>query len=116
MTQYSRGYAFEQKVAGDLTQDGYYVVRAGGSHGVADLVALKPGQVLLVQCKTNGIVTAAEWNKLYDVATRVEAVALVAYRPRRGIIAYRAIQVRREPRDKAMECSAVWTADEVKAT
>jgi Holliday junction resolvase len=111
MTQYAKGYAFEQKVAGDLTQDGYFVIRAGGSHGVADLVALKSGQVLLVQCKTNGVISIGDWNALYGVAERVGAVALVAHRPSRGAVAYRRLDARRVAR-QAVEYTE-WTADEV---
>ena len=113
MTQYAKGYAFEQKVAGHLAQEGYFVIRAGGSHGVADLVALKWGETLLVQCKTNGVISIGDWNALYGVAQRVGAVALVAFRPSRGLIAYRQLGARRVARQAAEY--TVWTADEVVA-
>jgi hypothetical protein len=53
-TNGARGASFERKVADLLESDGYLVIRAAGSHGAADLVALKLGQVLFVQCKLNG--------------------------------------------------------------
>jgi len=111
MTNYANGYAFERTVAGDLNTDGYLVIRSGGSHGAADLVALKPGQVLLVQAKTNGLISVTDWNELLGIAERVGAVPLLALRPGRGLIEYRRLTapaVARKPR--AYE---VWTADEV---
>ncbi len=90
MTQYRRGADFERRVAEHLTTDGYLVLRAAGSHGHADLVALKAGQVLLVQCKLGGpgAVPPAEWNGLYMAAMTVGALPLVASRPARGHLAY----------------------------
>jgi len=113
MTQYAKGYAFEQKVAGHLTQDGYFCIRAGGSHGVADVVALKAGQALLVQCKTDGVISIADWNALLRAANMAGAVALLALRPKRGVIEYRQLMGpawARHPRPYE-----VWTADEVVA-
>ena len=111
MTNYSRGYSFEQKIAGALVQDGYWCIQARGSHGIADVVALKPGQVLMVQAKTDGAISIAEWNRLLEVATAVGAVPLLAYRPRRGVIAYWHLQ---EPRvARRPPVYAQWTPDEV---
>lgn len=111
VTQYRRGAEFERKVAGLLTDDGYLVVRAAGSHGHADLVALKPGQVVLVQCKTSGALPPGEWNPFYEAAERVGAVALLAHRPSPGRVVYWRLTgpkvARKDPPYEA------WTADEV---
>ena len=111
MTNYSRGYAFEQKCAGVLTQDGYFCVRSGGSHGIADLVALKPGQVVLIQAKIDGKTTLDEWNRLYALANRLGAVPLIASRPKRGVVEFWRPLGPRLPRQAGVY--EVWKADEV---
>ena len=72
------GTVRENRVKELLEDDGYFVVRSAGSGGVADLVALKPGQVLLVQCKSEAYLAPAEWNDLWFVAENVRAVPIHA--------------------------------------
>jgi hypothetical protein len=43
-----------------LEANGYFVVKSAGSKGKADLVALKRGEILLVQCKLDGYAAPAE--------------------------------------------------------
>ena len=70
MSNYQNGSAFERRVAAILERHGYYVSRSAGSHGVADLVAIKAWQILLVQCKGGkGTIPLPEWNRLYAVAS-----------------------------------------------
>lgn len=54
-----RGANFERRVRAHLEAEGWLVVRAAGSRGCFDLVALRPNgrggcQVSLVQCKVRG--------------------------------------------------------------
>lgn len=86
MSHYAKGTRFEHKVRDDLTVNGYLVVRAAGSKGgtKADLVAFKPGQLLLVQCKTDGKLPAAEWDQVLKVAGWVGGVPLLAMNGVRG--------------------------------
>lgn len=86
MTQYEVGRRFEYKVRDDLAANGYEVLRAAGSKGgtKADLLGFKPGQLLLVQCKRDGKLPAAEWDRLVEVAGWVGAVPLVAGNGERG--------------------------------
>jgi Holliday junction resolvase len=75
-----------------LTEDGYAVSRTAGSKTKVDLFALKPGQLLLVQCKKNGKCPPAERKRLLELSSWVyEAIPVVAYRPdpRRIAIGYR---------------------------
>ena len=52
MTNYARGRRIEYRARDDLARAGYVVIRAAGSHGAADLCALKDGcPPLLVQIK-----------------------------------------------------------------
>lgn len=105
MSAYSRGYAFERKVETYLRTNGYHVVQSRGSHGLADLVASKPGQLLLVQCKSG--LTGMDhdsWNALLDLAQQNACIPVVADRPRRGVIRLRRITGPHSPRSQAWPC------------
>lgn len=52
-TNYQRGAAFELRVKHHLEVNGYEVIRSAGSHSIIDLIALKPGQLLIIQCKAS---------------------------------------------------------------
>ncbi len=113
-TNKARGTAFERKVADDLKSDGYLVIRAAGSHGAADLVAVKPGEVLFVQVKLGGAgqCSPAEWNEFFRLATSVRALPILAYRPGRQGVAYLLVT---GPKDRVMRRppGVAWTADEL---
>jgi len=49
----------ERKAKGELEQDGYYVMKSGGSLGVFDLVAINKDSVRLIQVKS----TYKEWTE-----------------------------------------------------
>lgn len=92
---YQAGRALEYKTAADLEANGYTIVcRAAGSHGRADVIAQKPGELLYVQCKADGKISPADRAALTAMAREVGAVPLVAYLavtgPRGGrTVAYR---------------------------
>ncbi len=83
---YATGTRFEHKVRDDLIANGYEVVRAAGSKGSTkiDLLAVKPGQALFIQCKSSGALPPAEWDRLVEVAAWVGAVPLLAANGPRG--------------------------------
>jgi Holliday junction resolvase len=98
----------EHQAMKQLAAAGYeLVMRSAGSKGVADVIALKPGQVLLVQAKRNGNMTVAEWNGLYSLAVRLGCVPLAARRenPRRVTLTFWRLTAakdgtpRRQPRE-----------------
>jgi len=70
-TNYRAGRDLEYATAKDLEINGYLVIRAAGSHGLADLIAFKFGEVLIVQCKTDGKMTATARSTLTQLATMV---------------------------------------------
>jgi len=76
--KYRAGLVLEHATRHDLEADGYYVIRSAGSKGAADLGALKPGEVLLVQCKLDGKMTPAERASFAELADRLGVVSLVA--------------------------------------
>lgn len=85
-----RGASFERQVKADLEGHGYFVARAAGSRGCADLLAVDNGVALLVQAKIGGAgrMPPAEWNELRETAEHHGAIAVIAHRPRRGVIEY----------------------------
>ena len=106
MSGYARGVHAEKRTADQLRADGYYVVESRGSHGVADLLAAKPGQVLLVQVKTGEArLDGAWWNELADAAAKAGALAIVADWPKRGHLRLRRITGQHRPRSKAWPCA-----------
>ena len=64
MSHYRKGSDFERFVKYQLEEEGWFVVRSAGSHGPADLVAIKGGfKTMLIQCKA-GAVTGADQVKI----------------------------------------------------
>lgn len=80
-----RGDYFERQTRDALAAHRWLVIRAGGSRGVADLVALRfPNSPLLVQCKVDGRIAPAERQALLEAATHGGAVPVLAERTRAG--------------------------------
>ena len=94
MTRYTRGRAFEYRVRDDLRARGCLVVRAAGSKGKVDLLAVlpltdeNPGEILLVQCKATGWGTPSERAELCRLAEVYGGRAILASKGEPGI-AYR---------------------------
>jgi Holliday junction resolvase len=80
MSNYDNGSSHERRTKAKLEADGYWVMKSAGSKGVADLVAIKKGQILLVQGKLNSYVAPKEWNDLYQTALNIGALAIVVGR------------------------------------
>ena len=76
-----KGATFERAVVLDL--QGHWgwpvVTRASASKGVADVIAINPDDVLLVECKTNGVCGVDQWNQLFDTAMSCGAIPVVAH-------------------------------------
>jgi Holliday junction resolvase len=82
-----RGDYFERRTRDALEADGWVVVRAAGSFGPADLMALRAEhRPWLVSCKLNGYLTRLEVIALCDAAEKAGALAILAWRKRAGIV------------------------------
>lgn len=77
MTNYRNGADLERAAKHLLEDNGYFVVKAAGSKGPADLVAIKPGETLIVQCKLDGYLRPAERIELFMLSMRFQVTALV---------------------------------------
>jgi hypothetical protein len=79
MTAYGRGDYREKQVKASLERWGYVVWQTRGSHGAADIVALKAGlQPMVIQVKSGAATLKHyEWNQLYRLADRVAGIPVV---------------------------------------
>jgi len=86
---YKRGRDFEYRVKALLENLGYLVWRSPASKSLVDLVAIKKGIILFVQCKRTGYIPFEERKKLKELADSVGAVPIYATSERyRGIKMY----------------------------
>lgn len=93
MTHYTNGARCERQARDQLTAAGYFVVRAAGSRGPVDLVALPRGggRALLVQVKRGARVRPADRDALTCADLPAGAqVELWHYGPA-GLVVYRRI-------------------------
>jgi len=102
MTRYETGRRFEYRVYHDLKGRGYYCARAAGSHSKIDVLAVKGKVCLLIQCKTDGAISPAEWNTLHDLCRPPHTLPIVALKDD-GKLAYRLITARRTHRKREWE-------------
>ncbi len=69
-----RGSSAESRCKAALMHDGYLVWKSARSLTVADLIAAKPGEWLLVQVKGGQkVMTHDDWNQLYEIGQMLSA-------------------------------------------
>lgn len=92
MSSYHDGRRVEYAVQQHLEANGYRTQRAASSKGIADVICIGKGEVLLVSVKrTNPILPPAERAELVNVARGLPGVAraLVAFKPYRTPLQFR---------------------------
>lgn len=100
MTPRQRGDYFEHQTRDALRAHDWFVIRAAGSLGIADLVALRDGKTpLLVSCKLDGRVSPAERQKLAATAQAAGARAILASRRKPGWVTLWAVKLDQMPVD-----------------
>lgn len=82
----TQGANLERKLRDILTAAGYWVMRSPASKGAADLVALRDGEILLVQAKRSGALPPTEWNNLLQLAHRTGGTPILASNPYPGCL------------------------------
>lgn len=81
-TPYRAGRAFEYRCRDRLKGLGYFVLRSPRSGSPVDLVAIRTGEVLFVQCKrSGGWYNVKEWNTFYVLCKSVGATPIYAHMP-----------------------------------
>jgi Holliday junction resolvase len=80
--RYLKGRYFEYRVRDYLTRKGYFVLRSPRSLGPVDLVAIRKGEVLLLQCKSHArpSLPSDEKAKLISLAESIGATPVLACR------------------------------------
>lgn len=102
MSNATRGTHLERVVMDKLHDRGWVVIRSAGSHGPADVAAIKPGVVLLVQSKvTASSFGSREWQELWDMAQKSGSVPILAYRPSPRTVAFARLMGPRALRERA---------------
>jgi len=89
--QYLAGRVKEWKTIALLEELDYVCFRMAGSHTCADVIAFPPlpTSPLWIQCKSSQRFDTAEWNILYEWATRYNSIPLLAIcENRRPIVFY----------------------------
>ena len=109
-TNYQRGADFERRVVKDMESKGYAAIRSAGSHKPADVVAMRRGKTVCIQCKRDGRLPPAEWNAFLDWCWKAGAVPVMASIPKggRGIAYHRLTGCKRGRGGQPME---VWKGD-----
>jgi hypothetical protein len=76
---YRKGADLEREVKRHLEDNGYVlVIKSGGSKGKVDVIGLKRGETVLVQCKLAGSMSPADRVSLRQLALALGAVPLLA--------------------------------------
>jgi len=89
----ARGDYLERQVKSALVAHRWTVIRAAGSLGVADLVALRTGNTpLLISVKIGGLPPPHERAELLEAAETSGARPIVATREHRGFVVLYAMQ------------------------
>ena len=83
-TNYRKGARLERLARLELERQGYVVIRAAGSKGACDLVALNQHEILLIQVKAEGVVRPVDRQKLADLPAPGNAVREIWERTRQG--------------------------------
>lgn len=75
---YVTGRNFEYRTRDYLKDREFFVIRSPVSKSPVDLVAVRKGEVLFVQCKKGGYLPKHEWNPLLELAESVGAKPILA--------------------------------------
>jgi Holliday junction resolvase len=85
MTNYERGRRFEYQVRDFFREHGFLVIRAAQSKPI-DLVCLKDGKSILVECKINRKAMRRQAREeLVKMAESFHTIAVFAYKEKRQI-------------------------------
>jgi len=88
-TMYRLGRQVEYAVRDALKKAGFFTLRSPRSGGPVDVIAIRRGLILLIQCKRSLGLGPSEWNDIFNLADSVGAIAILAGRPTgRGLVYY----------------------------
>lgn len=79
---YRRGREVEYRAMELLRRAGYYVMRSPASKSPIDIVGIRVPNVVFVQVKKTGNLGVTEWNDVFDLATSVGGIPVLAGAPK----------------------------------
>lgn len=94
----TQGANLERRLRDTLVAAGWWVLRSPASKGAADLLALRDGEILLVQAKRSGALPPREWNNLMDLAEKTGGRPVLAENPYPGAYFWWELLSRKEGR------------------
>ena len=102
MRNYVFGRALEYQIMAELEAYGYFCVRSSGSKGPVDVVGFREDGTVFVQCKRQRYVAPGEWNTLYFLACRLNAIPLLAHKRMagKGNQYFRILEAKKQPRTR----------------
>jgi len=77
LSRYSRGRRIEYLVRDILLKAGWYVWRLAASKPF-DLIAIRNGEILIIECKKGSVLTKIERTKLLEIAKNGGATPILA--------------------------------------
>jgi len=77
VSKYAKGRRIEYKVKNILSKAGWYVWRLAASKPF-DLIAIKNGKILIIECKRGSLLTKMERIKLLEIAKNGGATLILA--------------------------------------
>jgi len=78
--RYTAGANFERRVIKHLEAKGWDCARTAGSHGFADIWAIRDGELNFIQCQTDKYFAPAKREAIIDAARRNGCIALLCWR------------------------------------
>lgn len=85
MSAYSKGANFERRVMKWLEAHRWTCFRSAGSHKAADLIALRQGEVRLIQCQIDPYFAPGKREAVIELARENKCQAFLAWREGRKI-------------------------------
>ena len=82
---YRRGANFERRVRDYFAKQGCAVFRSAGSHSPADLIVLKAGEVILVQCQLDKYFAPNKRQALIILGEELDCQVCLAWREKRKL-------------------------------
>lgn len=108
-SMYRRGRQFEYAVRDALRKVGFFAQRSPASKSVLDILAVRPGEVWMVQCKRHGALGVAEWNELFITAKAAGAIPILAScESGRGSMAFFVLLEKKDGSKRAQPMSRVY--------
>lgn len=77
VNKYAKGRRVEYRVKNILSKAGWYVWRLAASKPF-DLIAIKNGEILVIECKRGSLLTRMEKSKLLEIAKNGGATPILA--------------------------------------